>query len=153
MDLGSSEPLLVGPPRLHDARLVQPSPMPKPKHRIPIPPHRSSCRSRCTGVYPIAAGIAHYSTLRFARDPPPSSARPRSRSCDPSSAIVLIRFSPIVLACPDRSRSPRSPARLAPCGYATTGASGAAPGRLETVKSLDARSWPPTPDLMTQIFE
>jgi hypothetical protein len=153
MDLGSLEPLLVRHPHLHRTRPVQPSPVPKPKHTISIPPHRSSCRPLCTVLSPIVAGIACWSTLRSARDPPLLSARPRSCSRDPSFAIVFITFSPIVLACPDRTRSPRSPTRLASCGYTTAGASDAAPGRLETVKSLDARSWLPTPNLMAQIFE
>jgi hypothetical protein len=54
---------------------------------------------------------------------------------------VLVRFSPTALAC------------LASGGYATAGTSGAASSWPETVKSLDAWSWLPTPDPMAQIFE
>jgi hypothetical protein len=57
------------------------------------------------------------------------------RSHDPGFTIVLAGPSPTSLAYPDHSSAvePR-------------------PGQLETVKSLDARSWPSTPDLMAQGF-
>jgi hypothetical protein len=113
-------------------------PMTKPKHRIPLPPHQISCQSWCTELSPTAVGIARRSTIWSARDPPPSSTGPRSRSRDPSSNIVLIRFYPTALACLDRVRTPRSLTRLAFSDYATTGMSGTAPGWTETVKSLDA---------------
>ena len=52
-----------------------------------------------------------------------------------------------------KARVARELARLVFGDCAATGASGGAPGRPEIVKSLDARSWPPTPDPMTQIFK
>jgi hypothetical protein len=66
--------------------------------------------------------------------PPPSSARPWSRSHDRSSTVVFVGFSPTTLACLDNPRPPRSLARLASGDCATEGASAAAPWPVGTVK-------------------
>jgi hypothetical protein len=139
MDLGSPGRCVLRAPCQHNI-----STCPNLDLQYPYP-HQSSCWPRCTELSPTAAGIARWSTLRSTQDPPSSSARPRSRSRDPSSAVVLVRFSPTALACPYSPRAPRSPACLTSGGYATAGTSCAAPGRPESVKPLDTRSWSPTP--------
>jgi hypothetical protein len=77
---------------------------------------------------------------------------PWSHSRDLSFAIMLVGSSPASLACPDRPNTPRPLTCLAFGGYAASSASDTAPDRPETVKSMDARSWPSTPDLGLQIM-